>query len=107
MGRVKATRDKEVKAVIAAFDEHLSYVKLMRAFDYIINCNCLYIATNMDHKSTHSERLYPGTGTLVQGLNLCVGRPALVMGKPSENLFRVLSSKFAINPKDTIMIGDK
>lgn len=42
--------DPEVKAVVVGFDEHFSYMKMNRAFQYLSQRDCLFVGTNRDTK---------------------------------------------------------
>ena len=53
--------DPDVKCVIAAFDHHLSYVKLAKAASILSRPNTIYIATNTDEQFPYKENtIIPG-----------------------------------------------
>ncbi|KAK8731317.1 hypothetical protein OTU49_007543 [Cherax quadricarinatus] len=101
--------DPEVGAVAVGFDGHFSFPKIMRAASYLNNPNCLFICTNTDEKFPieNSSLIFPGTGCLVKCVEVVAERPPVVMGKPSEKMFSVISDKHQLKPSRTLMIGDR
>lgn len=60
--------DPEVGAVIMGLDTALNYYKLSKAFRYIMENDCLFIATNTDANARVNGRLKPGAGVGVKAL---------------------------------------
>lgn len=50
---------------------------------------------------------YSGTGSLVRCIETCSERKAVVMGKPETYLADMLTKHHKIDPKRTLMIGDR
>lgn len=48
-----------------------------------------------------------GTGSFVRCVETVAERPPLIMGKPSEKMFTVISEKYQLKPSRTLMIGDR
>jgi len=99
--------DANVGGVVAAFDEHISYVKLMKAASYLNDPNCLFVASNTDDRYPAPTNLViPGTGTIVRAVETCSLRKPVVVGKPSTHIGSVLQSQ-GVDPTRTLMIGDR
>ncbi|KJE90751.1 hypothetical protein CAOG_02009 [Capsaspora owczarzaki ATCC 30864] len=98
----------EIGAVVVGFDPAINYFKLARAYTYIQQPGCLFIATN--HDSTFPAkggRLLPGTGTIVSALEVAHGSNALVMGKPSHFMLDCVKTAIGYDPARTVMVGDR
>ncbi|XP_033216015.1 glycerol-3-phosphate phosphatase-like [Belonocnema kinseyi] len=103
----KIKRDPEVGAVIIAFDEHLSYLKMVKAATYLRDENCLFIATNMDENFPGEVFMYPGTGAFVRFVETCVDRKPIILGKPEPYMSSIIKKTYNVDPKRTLMIGDR
>lgn len=108
MGRLAIEIDDNVGAVLVGFDEHICYVKMLKATTYVTKKDCLFVCTNKD-ETYPAKCCYtmPGTGAVVAGIEVAVGRPPFVLGKPSTYLAEHMTSKFNVDPKRTLFIGDR
>ncbi|XP_058788999.1 glycerol-3-phosphate phosphatase-like isoform X2 [Phymastichus coffea] len=101
-------KDPEVGAVIVGFDEHFSYPKMTKAASYLNDRDVHFIGTNTDNRFPAKDSVVvPGTGSLVSCIEMCSERKATIMGKPEPYIADVLKQQCNIDPKRTIMIGDR
>lgn len=122
--------DPEVGAVVIGFDQHLSFPKILKGGNYLMNRECLFIATNADENFMVDGLLIPGitltllsaahrvprplvptffsgTGSLVRCMETATGRSATVIGKPNEYIKESAMRVCTSPPSRTLMIGDK
>lgn len=97
-----------VGAVVVGFDQHISYVKMLKAVTYLRNEECLFVCTNTDEVfPTQSKIVLPGTGSIVAGIQVASGREPFIVGKPSTYVAEALKEEKNIKPERTLFIGDR
>ncbi|KAI4462853.1 4-nitrophenylphosphatase-related [Holotrichia oblita] len=101
--------EPDVGAVIVGFDEHISYIKMLKAASYLKDPDCLFIATNTDERFpvSNSSAVKPGSGAIVKCIEIGAHRKPLVIGKPETYIAQAVEKICKIEPERTLMIGDR
>jgi len=98
----------EVKCVVVGYDKHFSYTKMTRAASYLQQPDCHFIGTNIDSgMSMGHDRYMPGTGSIIKAVEFASQRDATYMGKPNALMVKSILKEENIDPKRTLMIGDR
>lgn len=100
---------RKVFAVVTSYDPHFNYVKLTKAVNYLKHPEVDFIVTNEDRTfpTNVPGLVVPGAGTTSLSVRAISGRDATVMGKPEKSMFDFINEKFKIDPKRTLMVGDR
>ncbi|TMW41416.1 hypothetical protein DOY81_013505 [Sarcophaga bullata] len=99
-------RKLTVGAVVVGFDDHFSFVKMLKASRFLMPRSCHFLSTNSDAVHRYPKYSIPGTGAILKALETCVARDAQVMGKPNPLICKHLIRTGVIKPARTLMIGD-
>ncbi|VDN05601.1 unnamed protein product [Thelazia callipaeda] len=100
---------KRVRAVVASYDIHMSYAKVMRAANYIKQPGVRFYATNEDATvpGPKSGVIVPGSGVNVKAVKTAAGKDPIVIGKPGKAMFEYIRDKFNIEAERTVIFGDR
>lgn len=99
--------EKDVGAVVVAYDCHISYMKMIQACTYLKNPDCIFIATNEDPVLPSNGHIaIPGTGSMVSAVRTSAKRDPIIVGKPHTPMFDCIVKHTNLQPHKTLMIGD-
>ncbi|MBI3923482.1 MAG: phosphoglycolate/pyridoxal phosphate family phosphatase [Armatimonadetes bacterium] len=96
----------EADFVIVGFDRQFNYETLTRAFK-ALEKGAGFIATNRDATLPLEDGQYPGGGTMVAAIETAIGRPPIVIGKPSPYSLLKLLEQVGGSPETAMMVGDR
>jgi phosphoglycolate phosphatase len=100
--------DKEVGAVVVAFDEHFGFPKLFKAVNYLRNPAVKFIATNDDEKVDFPHFTFPDAGAIIAAIENVTQRKVEVVGKPSRLLTEIaLKHEMHRESGRILMMGDR
>lgn len=93
---------------MVGFDQHISYPKIVKAATYLNNPDVFFVGTNTDERfPTKSDIVVPGNGAIIKAIETCAFRDAFVVGKPNSYVADYIISEHNVDPKRTLMIGDR
>lgn len=96
----------KVDYVVVGIDKYLTYHKLSKAANYIMN-GATFIATNEDPTYPVGDHLEPGAGAVVNFIKTVVGRePDFVAGKPNTWILDIIVNKYKLKKEEVLVIGD-
>ena len=101
---------EDVDYVVTGMDRTLTYVKLARAMNILMNKskNVKFIATNGDITFPTPEGLIPGGGAMIQILETLSGRKVeRIIGKPQPLMYNLAIELSGVKKDKTLMIGDR
>jgi 4-nitrophenyl phosphatase len=98
--------EEPVAAVVAGLDLHFSYDKLRLAAS-AIRAGARFIATNSDATLPTEDGLQPGAGSIIAAIAVASGTQPVVVGKPEPLMVHEALRLFALDAKETVMVGDR
>jgi len=101
-------KEKQINAVLLAFDTTLTYDKLDIACDYI-RAGVPYIAANPDKVCPLADgKVLPDCGAILAFIQTCTGvAPAKIIGKPDTSMSEMIISKYGYRQEELAMVGDR
>ncbi|KAK5976935.1 hypothetical protein GCK32_007110, partial [Trichostrongylus colubriformis] len=97
------------KAVVCSYDSHLSYPKIMKAANFLKRSEVEFLVTNEDYTfpGPNPDIVIPGSGCTSAAIRAVSGRTPTVFGKPHKPIADFLTNSQHIDPKTTVMFGDR
>jgi HAD superfamily hydrolase (TIGR01450 family) len=93
--------------VVLGYDTELTYQKLCTACRYL-NEGVDMIATHCDNFCPTEHGPVPDIGSMIEMLKVTTGKsPVKVFGKPNAEMVEPLISAYSIDPKRTMIVGDR
>jgi 4-nitrophenyl phosphatase len=94
------------QAVVVGMDRQITYDKLKRA-TLLVRSGIPLIATNPDRTFPTPEGLVPGAGSIIAALEAATDVEAFVVGKPSQEMFKVALERLQATAAETLAVGDR
>lgn len=106
---LKEIKENTYDAVVVGWDNYFNTYKLAKASTILkYQKKCHFISSNNDFTAPFSpEIVMPASGSIISAIETASGRKAVCVGKPSKELGKNIISKFNLNPKKTLMVGDR
>lgn len=98
--------DKKPDFVVVSLDRGLTYARLAKGFENILN-GSKFIATNEDPSFPTEKGLMPGAGSIVKSLEYSTGVKPIVIGKPNTYLMDMIFEKCECSKEEILFVGDR
>ena len=98
--------DNEPEILVLAFDQELTYDKLVKA-SYFLQENLPYIATHLDDRCPTERGFIPDAGGIAALLEKTSERMPRSFGKPNEEMILFKIEQLNIPKQKAIMFGDR
>lgn len=99
--------EEEPQILVLAFDQELTYNRLVRAAYILQKENFPYIATHLDNRCPTETGYIPDAGGIAALLYKATERMPTVFGKPNKEMLLFKLNQLGISPKDAIIFGDR
>lgn len=96
----------DAQAVLVGLDRDVTWDKLSEAA-YAIERGAIFIGTNGDLSLPTEKGFAPGNGAILHALEVTTGISPTIVGKPDPSLFQEALKFIAIDPANTLVIGDR
>lgn len=81
---------------------------MLKAASYLKDPDVLFVGTNTDERfPMRTDLVVPGTGAILKAIETCAQRQPFVVGKPGPFISDVIVKDHGVDPKRTLMIGDR
>ncbi|MFX1378955.1 MAG: HAD-IIA family hydrolase [Promethearchaeota archaeon] len=99
--------EEDPEIIVLAFDQELTYNRLMKAAYIIQKKNFPYIATHLDNRCPTEHGYIPDAGGIAALLYKATERMPKVFGKPNKEMLLFKLKSLNISPKNAIIFGDR
>lgn len=104
---VSVDNTNKAEVVVASLDVHLTYEKLVAAFQAILS-GAVFLASNEDASYPIEDGvLKPGAGAITAALEKSTGRKPIIVGKPQPYMLDIIVKEHGLDKGETLMVGDR
>ncbi|MDX1798709.1 MAG: HAD-IIA family hydrolase [Candidatus Lokiarchaeia archaeon] len=93
--------------LVLAFDQELTYERLVKAAFLLQKENFPYIATHLDNRCPTENGYIPDAGGIAALLFKATKRMPKVFGKPSKEMLLFKLNQLDLSPKSAVIFGDR
>ncbi|MGV9172211.1 MAG: HAD-IIA family hydrolase [Promethearchaeia archaeon] len=98
--------DKDPEILVLAFDQELTYEKLVKA-SYLLQDGIPYIATHPDDRCPTQKGYIPDAGGFISLLYKTVERKPQIFGKPNKEMLLFKLQQLDLPREKAVMFGDR
>jgi HAD superfamily hydrolase (TIGR01450 family) len=93
--------------LVLAFDQELTYERLVKAAKFLQKENFPYIATHLDNRCPTENGYIPDAGGIAALLKKATDRMPKVFGKPNKEMILFKLEQLGVSPKNAVIFGDR
>ena len=106
ISKVEIEVPENVGAVVIELDIHINYLKILKAFTFLRNKDCLYVIMKPDETIPSGfGTQFPAAAAISAPITVASGRAPFLLGKPSAHLMEILKT-MTNDPKRALFVGD-
>lgn len=99
--------EDDPEILVLAFDQELTYERLVKAAYILQKEDFPYIATHLDNRCPTEDGYIPDAGGIAALLYKATERMPKVLGKPNKEMLLFKLDQLGILPKNSVMFGDR
>lgn len=99
--------EENPEILVLAFDQELTYKRLVKAAYLLQNQDIPYIATHLDNRCPTEYGYIPDAGGIAALLYKATERMPKVFGKPNKEMLLFKLDQLGIAPENAVMFGDR
>jgi len=99
--------EDDPEILVLAFDQELTYERLVKAANILQKDDFPYIATHLDNRCPTENGYIPDAGGIAALLYKATERMPKVFGKPNKEMLLFKLDQLGISPKNAVMFGDR
>lgn len=99
--------EEDPEILVLAFDQELTYDRLVKASYLLQKEDFPYIATHLDNRCPTEVGYTPDAGGIAALLYKATERSPRVFGKPNKEMLLFKLEQLGISPKNAVMFGDR
>jgi len=99
--------EEDPEILVLAFDQELTYERLVKAAHLLQKEDFPYIATHLDNRCPTENGYIPDAGGIAALLYKATERTPKVFGKPNKEMLLFKLDLLGILPKDAVIFGDR
>jgi HAD superfamily hydrolase (TIGR01450 family) len=104
---ITETPDKDIACILVAYDDELTYEKLVNTCRVLTEYQVPYYATNPDLCCPAEFGFIPDCGSICQMLESSCGRTPIYLGKPNPEVVEVCLADSGFSRQETLVVGDR
>ncbi len=99
--------EEDPEILVLAFDQELTYDRLVKASYLLQKEDFPYVATHLDNRCPTEVGYIPDAGGIAALLYKTTERSPRVFGKPNKEMLLFKLEQLGISPKNAVMFGDR